>query len=106
MGGTAHRTVQNLRVLRIDERDSTLLVSGAVPGPEGGILTLVDAKKALVGAAANAWAKGKTLSGELATGKEAMDVYLKNGLTQLPFPAATKEMVKGWPKVVEVGELQ
>ncbi len=39
-------TVQNLRVVRVDEENNLLLIKGAVPGPKGGIVTVKSAVKA------------------------------------------------------------
>ena len=38
--GTKRRTVQNLEVVAVREDDNALLVRGAVPGPNGGILSI------------------------------------------------------------------
>ena len=42
--GSRRRTVRNLRVVDIDEERSLLLVKGAVPGPNGGFLTIRESK--------------------------------------------------------------
>ena len=39
-------TVQNLEVVRVDAARNAILVKGAVPGPKGSIVTLVDSVKA------------------------------------------------------------
>lgn len=44
--GAAHRTAQNLVVMRIDAERKLLLVRGAVPGHAGGAITVAPAKKA------------------------------------------------------------
>jgi large subunit ribosomal protein L3 len=44
MGGET-TTVQNLRVIRVDEDRQFLLVKGAVPGPRKGIVIVTKAKK-------------------------------------------------------------
>ncbi|KAK0521891.1 hypothetical protein OC835_006749 [Tilletia horrida] len=106
MGGTAHRTVQNARVLRIDSRDELILVQGQVPGPEGGTVYVTDAKRALIGKAANAFSKGKLRSGALAQGNEDATEYLPEGVDDLPFPAGTKEMARSMPEVVELGPVK
>lgn len=103
MGGTAHRTVQNVRVLRIDLKNELIFVKGAVPGPEGGVVMVQDALKNLVKNAYYTYRKGKTSTGELIDPKNGVQQYLANGLKGLPFPAGTKEMAKGLPEVVEVG---
>ena len=43
--GSDRKTVQNLRVVRIDEERQFLLVKGAVPGPRKGIVIVKKAKK-------------------------------------------------------------
>ncbi|UCD57740.1 MAG: 50S ribosomal protein L3 [Candidatus Hydrogenedentota bacterium] len=47
MGGVA-RTVQNLRVVRVDAQRNLLFVRGGIPGPNGG---LVEVRKAVKGSA-------------------------------------------------------
>ena len=44
--GNVQRTVQNLKVVRVMAEDNCLLVRGAVPGPNGGMLILRGAVKA------------------------------------------------------------
>ena len=44
--GNVQRTVQNLKVVRVMLEDNCLLVRGAVPGPNGGMLILRGAVKA------------------------------------------------------------
>jgi large subunit ribosomal protein L3 len=43
--GTDRVTVQNLRVVKIDEELKVLLVKGAVPGPAQGVVIVRKAKK-------------------------------------------------------------
>jgi len=43
--GNEHRTIQNLKVLRIDEATGVVVVSGAVAGPKGCAVRIWDAKK-------------------------------------------------------------
>jgi large subunit ribosomal protein L3 len=43
--GASRITVQNLRVLRVDLERSLLYIQGAVPGPNGGLLLVRQAKK-------------------------------------------------------------
>jgi len=106
MGGTAHRTVQNARVLRIDSRDELIFVQGQVPGPEGGTVYVTDAKRALVGKAAIAYGAGKLRNGQLAQGNEPASEYLPEGVDDLPFPAGTKAMAHVMPEVVELGPVK
>jgi large subunit ribosomal protein L3 len=42
--GNARTTVRNLRVVQVDAEENTLLVAGAVPGPEGGYVVVHQAK--------------------------------------------------------------
>ncbi|CAD6888876.1 unnamed protein product [Tilletia laevis] len=106
MGGTAHRTVQNARVLRVDSRDELLFVQGQVPGPEGGTVYVSDAKRALVGKAAGAFGAGKLRNGQLALGNEPSSEYLPEAVDDLPFPAGTKQMAALMPEVVELGPVK
>lgn len=43
--GDVRRTVQNLKVVAVRPEDGVILISGAVPGPKGGYLTIRPAKK-------------------------------------------------------------
>jgi large subunit ribosomal protein L3 len=43
--GNASRTIQNLKIVRIDAEDNLIFVKGAVPGPNGGVLLLNKAIK-------------------------------------------------------------
>ena len=43
--GVYRRTVQNLKVVESRPEDNVLLISGAVPGPKGGIIVVRPAKK-------------------------------------------------------------
>ncbi len=45
--GNARATVRNLEVLEVDPEDHLLVVRGAVPGPNGGIVLVRHAKKGL-----------------------------------------------------------
>ncbi|UZJ53259.1 hypothetical protein CBS101457_002579 [Exobasidium rhododendri] len=102
MGGD-ETTKHNLDVLRIDTIRDVILVKGNVPGPEGGHVLLSDAKRALIGKAANAYSKGTLLDGKgRATGEETSEAYLPAGVVDLPFPAGTREMAKALPEIVEV----
>ncbi|MGN0820060.1 MAG: 50S ribosomal protein L3 [Christensenellaceae bacterium] len=44
--GVERVTVQNLEVVKVDVARNAILVKGAVPGPKGGIVTIVDSVKA------------------------------------------------------------
>ena len=43
--GNTRKTVQNLRIIRVDGEANLLFVQGAVPGPNGGLLLIRRAKK-------------------------------------------------------------
>jgi len=43
--GAARVTVRNLEVVEVDAEDNTLLVKGAVPGPNGGYVVVRRSKK-------------------------------------------------------------
>ena len=43
--GNARITVRNLKVVRVDPTNNLLLVRGAVPGPNGGFLTVRQTNK-------------------------------------------------------------
>lgn len=103
MGGTAHRTVQNARVLRIDVKNDLIFVKGMVPGPEGGVVYVQDALKNLIKSAYFTFRKGKTSTGELIDPARGVQQYLSNGVQNLPFPAGTKELAQTLPDVIEVG---
>jgi large subunit ribosomal protein L3 len=49
--GNVQRTVQNVRVVRVDVENQLLLVHGSVPGPRSGIVTVQRAIKAVARAA-------------------------------------------------------
>jgi len=44
--GRFRRTVQNLKVVRIDAERNLILVKGAIPGPKGSLVTIKDSVKA------------------------------------------------------------
>ncbi|KDN51323.1 translation protein [Tilletiaria anomala UBC 951] len=104
MGGRGS-TLHNLTVLRIDTSKSLIFLKGNIPGPNGSEVYLTDAKRSLIGKARNAVNKGKLRDGSLAKGDENGSAYLPDGIEDLPFPAATKEMEKDMPAVVEVTQL-
>jgi large subunit ribosomal protein L3 len=43
--GNARCTVRNLEVVQVDPDDNLLLVEGAVPGPDGGLVMIRHARK-------------------------------------------------------------
>ena len=43
--GNARITVKNLKVVRVDPTNNLLLIKGAVPGPNGGYLTIRQTNK-------------------------------------------------------------
>jgi large subunit ribosomal protein L3 len=44
--GAERVTVQNLKVVDVDAENNLMLIKGAVPGPRGGMICVVDSKKA------------------------------------------------------------
>ncbi|MBQ7009559.1 MAG: 50S ribosomal protein L3 [Ruminococcus sp.] len=44
--GAEQVTVQNLEIVRIDEENNLIAIKGAVPGPKGGIVCIIDGVKA------------------------------------------------------------
>ena len=45
--GAEKVTVQNLEIVKVDIENNLIAVKGAIPGPKGGIVTIVDSVKAL-----------------------------------------------------------
>lgn len=43
--GCENMTVQNLKVILVDDKENVIVVEGAVPGPKGGVVTLTEAIK-------------------------------------------------------------
>ena len=43
--GAEKVTVQNLEVVRVDAENNLIAIKGAVPGPKGGTVTIVDCVK-------------------------------------------------------------
>lgn len=91
MGGK-QRTAQNLLVHRIDTELNLIFVRGPVPGPDDQYVQVKDAIKKVSWRASNAFRAGVP-----------MEDWLKEGVTRLPMPAGTKEMVKeqNLPAVIE-----
>jgi len=80
-------TVQNLPVVRIDTELNVVFVKGAVPGSDDGFVLLRDARKKMEIHGQNREKRGmKALPG---------------GLEALPFPAATVEMAREWPTIIQ-----
>ena len=44
--GAEQVTVQNLEIVKIDAENNLIAIKGAVPGPKGGIVYIVDSVKA------------------------------------------------------------
>ncbi len=44
--GAEKVTVQNLEIVRVDTENNLIAIKGAIPGPKGGIVTIVDSVKA------------------------------------------------------------
>lgn len=90
MGGK-RATVHNLKVLRVDLDRELILVKGPLPGPDGGVVEVTDARRSLV------WKAAKKNKKQGLEGAEA----LPEGIDALPFPAGTKEMKAGLPSIIE-----
>lgn len=101
MGGRAHRTMQNMRVLRVDVRNELLFVKGPIPGPDGGVVVVRDAIKNLIRSAYFTYRRGRNASGDLLDPAKGPAQYLPNGIVALPFPAGTRELAESLPDVVE-----
>ena len=43
--GNANTTVRNLEVVRVDSDDNLVLIRGAIPGPNGGFVTIRQTNK-------------------------------------------------------------
>ena len=44
--GAEQVTVQNLEVVKVDAENNLIAIKGAIPGPKGGIICIVDSVKA------------------------------------------------------------
>ena len=44
--GAEQVTVQNLEIVKINEENNLIAIKGAVPGPKGGIVCIIDSVKA------------------------------------------------------------
>ena len=44
--GAEQVIVQNLEIVKIDEENNLIAIKGAVPGPKGGIVCIIDSVKA------------------------------------------------------------
>jgi large subunit ribosomal protein L3 len=69
--GAERVTVRNLRVVRLDAENHLILVEGAVPGPNGGLISIrpTNKKKSMHGKAPQTQAMGKTKAAKLAAKK-------------------------------------
>jgi large subunit ribosomal protein L3 len=69
--GNEKVTVRNLRVVRIDAENNLVLVEGAVPGPNGGLISIrpTNKKKSMHGKPPPQQAMGKTKAAKLAARK-------------------------------------
>jgi large subunit ribosomal protein L3 len=93
MGGK-NVTTQNLLIERIDTSLNVLYVRGAVPGAPGSFVRVVDALKKV------GWKAGQREKKGL--GLEKGEVL--EGIKGLPFPVASKEMAKSWPRELQRGQ--
>lgn len=83
-------TTQNLLVHRIDTHYNVIYVRGAVPGPPGGFVRIMDAKKAVSWKAGARARKGLNAEGEVL-----------EGITGLPMPVGTVELARTLPREIE-----
>ncbi|KAI0699685.1 mitochondrial 50S ribosomal protein L3 [Cytidiella melzeri] len=88
MGGK-RITTQNLTVVKIDSNLDLIYVKGCVPGVDDAQVLIKDAKKKVIHAAKVAHADSK------------FDALLPKYVSDLPFPAGTKEMAKSLPPIIE-----
>ena len=44
--GAEKVTVQNLEVVKVDAENNLIAVKGAIPGPKGGVVVIINGKKA------------------------------------------------------------
>ncbi|THH10776.1 hypothetical protein EW145_g1083 [Phellinidium pouzarii] len=87
MGGK-RITTQNLEVVRVDTELDLIFVRGCVPGIDDAHVMVRDAKKNMVQLASANYAKGRD------------DSILPKGITDLPFPAGTKDMAALYPPII------
>lgn len=83
-------TTQNLLVVRIDTALNLVYVKGCVPGSDDSPIYVRDAKRKIHAAGKRKQIKGAT----------EVSAYLPAGVDALPFPAGTKEMAEGLPRIV------
>ena len=92
MGGK-QVTTQNLMVHRIDTHHNVIYVKGAVPGPPGGFVRVMDAKKKVSWKAGARERKGLNKPGEVL-----------EGITGFPMPVGSVEMAKAWPREMQASK--
>jgi len=86
--GNRLRTQQNLLVMRVDTVDNLVFLKGCVAGHNGNFVKISDAIK-------NCVSRGRERQRRTALGLSDQPlVGVGNGVASLPFPAATKSMVK------------
>ncbi|TIA69131.1 hypothetical protein E3P92_03706 [Wallemia ichthyophaga] len=93
MGGET-TTVQNLKIVRIDTQNNTILVKGSIPGRDNGTIYIKDAIKKLV-------IDGQNKFKKLGSQPEHTSKALPWGVDTLPFPAATQEMAASYPHILQ-----
>jgi len=87
--GNKRITVQNLAVARVDTQLDLIFVRGHVPGVDDAQVLIKDAKKKMLSLGKAAYEKG------------LKEKVLPKGVSDLPFPAGTAEMAKGFPPIIE-----
>lgn len=86
--GNRLRTQQNLLVMRVDLADNLVFLKGCVAGHKGNFVKVSDAIK-------NCVSRGRERQRRTALGLTDQPlVGVGNGISTLPFPAATKTMVQ------------
>lgn len=81
-------TAQNLHVVRVDTALDLVFIRGCIPGIDDAQVLVKDAKKRMICLGRAAQAKGQ------------FEKVLPKGLSDLPFPAGTKELAKKFPPVI------
>ena len=86
-------TTQNLMIYRIDTLHNVIYVKGAVPGPPGGFVRVVDALKKVGWKAGERERKGINATGEVL-----------DGIIGLPMPMGTVELAATLPREIQAGK--
>jgi len=87
--GNKRTATQNLTVVRVDTQLDLIFVCSHVAGVDNPQVLIEDAKRKMLSVGKAAFAMG------------LLDKVLPKGITDLPFPAGTAEMVKKLPPVID-----